>query len=585
MQWLTVAYAMTAAACLTLAAVHLQVWSRQRARLAHLAFAMTAISFAAITPIELWMVRAQTPAQFGSALRWAHLPGTLAVVSLVWFLWLYFGTGRPWLAWAACGARLVALVLNFTFSPNLNYQTITSVKQVALFGGEHVSSAVGEVSRLVLIGQLSNLLLLLYILDVTVRLWRRGGDNDRRRAAVVGGSLLFFVLAVGVGIALVMAGMVALPFFLSFPFLMMVLAMSYELSLDVVRAGQLSVDVHRLAAIVASSDDAILGKNLDGTITTWNAGAAKMYGYSTGEVIGQHVSMLAPAELRSEVPHILEQISHGEKVQRLETVRVTKDGRRIDVSLTISPITDERGMVVGASTIARDITARKRDERALHNLSGRLMMLQDAERQRVAAELHDGLGQSLAIIKNRAAIGLRDQTPHDRVLEQLAEIQTTATSAILEVRQIAHNLRPYELDRLGLVAAIDSMVERISDSSAIALSADLDPITGVLSPEAETSVYRIVQEGLNNVIKHSHAAAARVEIKKRGTQLIISVQDNGNGLPAPAQTGNGNNAGGVGLAGIAERVRTLNGTLAIHSLPARGTTLTICLEIPRGSGE
>ena len=167
---------------------------------------------------------------------------------------------QAWLAWAACGARLVALVLNFTFSPNLNYQTITSVKQVALFGGEHVSSAVGEVSRLVLIGQLSNLLLLLYILDVTVRLWRRGGDNDRRRAAVVGGSLLFFVLAAGVGIALVMAGILALPFFLSFPFLMMVLAMSYELSLDVVRAGQLSVDVHRLAAIVASSDDAILGK-------------------------------------------------------------------------------------------------------------------------------------------------------------------------------------------------------------------------------------------------------------------------------------------------------------------------------------
>jgi two-component system sensor histidine kinase UhpB len=585
MQWLTVAYAMTAAACLTLAAVHLQVWSRQRARLAHLALAVAATSFAALALIELWMVRAQTPAQFGSALRWVHLPGTIGVVSLVWFLWLYFGTGRLWLAWAACGVRLVALVLNFAFSPNLNYQTITSVKQVALFGGEHVSSAVGQVSRLVLIGQLSNLLLLLYILDVTVRLWRRGGDNDRRRAAVVGGSLLFFVLAAGVGIALVMAGILALPFFLSFPFLMMVLAMSYELSLDVVRAGQLSVDVHRLAAIVASSDDAILGKNLDGTITTWNAGAAKMYGYSTGEVIGQHVSMLAPAELRSEVPHILEQISRGEKVQRLETVRVTKDGRRIDVSLTISPITDERGMVVGASTIARDITARKRDERALHNLSGRLMILQDAERQRIAAELHDGLGQSLAIIKNRAAIGLRDQTPHDHVLEQLAEIQATAMSAILEVRQIAHNLRPYELDRLGLVAAIDSMVERISDSSAIALSADLDPITGVLSADAETSVYRIVQEGLNNVIKHSHAAAARVEIKKRGTQLIISVHDNGNGLPVPAQTGNGNNTTGVGLSGIAERVRTLNGTLAIHSLPARGTTLTICLEIPRGGGE
>ena len=586
MHWLTVAYAMTAAACLTLAAVHLQVWSRQPARLAHLAFAMTATSFAALTPIELWMVRAQTPAQFGSALRWAHLPGTVAVVSLVWFLWLHFGTGRLWLACAACGVRLVALVLNFAFTPNLNYQTITGLQQVAVFGGERVSSAVGVVSPWSLIGQLSNLLLLLYILDATVRLWRTGGHSARRRAAVVGGSLLLFVLVVGSGIALVMAGLVASPFFLSFPFLLTILAMSYELSLDVVLADQLSRDVKSLAAIVASSDDAILGKTLDGTITTWNAGAAKMYGYSAREMIGQHVSMLAPADLREEVPHILEQISRGEKVDHLETVRVTRDGRRIDVSLMISPITDEHGRIVGASTIARDITARKRDGRALQSLTGRLLILQDAERQRVAAELHDGLGQSLAIIKNRAAMARRDHTNQDLVLEQLTEIQTTATSAILEVREIAHNLRPYELDRLGLVAAIESMLERISDSSSVTLSADLEPIAGLLSPEAETSVYRMVQEGLNNVIKHSHAAAARVEIRKRGTQLVISVQDNGNGMPPPAPAGNGNNAGGgFGLAGIAERVRTLNGTLAIDSLPGRGTTLTICLETPGGSGE
>ena len=382
MHWLTIAYAMTAAACLTLAAVHLQVWSRQRARLAHLAFAMTATSFAALTPIELWMVRAQTPAQFGSALRWAHLPGTIAVVSLVWFVWVHFGTGRRWLACAACGARLVALVLNFTFTPNLNYQTITGLRQVAVLGGEHVSSAVGIVRPWSLIGQLSNLLLLLYILDATVRLWRTEGQSGRRRAAVVGGSLLFFVLTAGGGIALVMAGVVASPFFLSFPFLLTILAMSYELSREVV---QLSLDVHSLAAIVASSDDAILGKTLEGTITSWNAGAERIYGYSAREMVGQHVSKLAPADFRSEVPHILEQISRGDRVKQLETVRVTKDGRRIDVSLMISPIRDGRGKIVGASTIARDITARKRDARALQSLTGRLLLLQDEERRRVAA--------------------------------------------------------------------------------------------------------------------------------------------------------------------------------------------------------
>ena len=134
MQWLTVAYAMTAAACLTLAAVHLLVWSGQRARLAHLAFAMTATSFAALTPFELWMARAQTPEEFGSAIRWMHIPGSIAIVSLVWFLWVHFGTGRRWLAWAVCGLRLLALALNFAFTPNLNYRVITSVRQVAIFG-------------------------------------------------------------------------------------------------------------------------------------------------------------------------------------------------------------------------------------------------------------------------------------------------------------------------------------------------------------------------------------------------------------------------------------------------------------------
>lgn len=221
----------------------------------------------------------------------------------------------------------------------------------------------------------------------------------------------------------------------------------------------------------------------------------------------------------------------------------------------------------------------ERNEHALQQLSGRLLLLQDEEQRRVAGELHDGLGQNLAIIKNRALIGLRDRTDQDRVTEQLEEIVATATSSIVEVREIAHNLRPYELDRLGLVAAIESMIERVSDSTAINLSADLEPIEGLLSPEAETSVYRILQEGINNVVKHSHATTARIEIKKNTNQLLISVRDNGKGIPSPAPAENGNKKPGFGLAGIAERVRVLGGSLEIYSQPANGTTLNINLEL------
>ncbi|HYV09797.1 MAG TPA: ABC transporter substrate binding protein [Pyrinomonadaceae bacterium] len=223
----------------------------------------------------------------------------------------------------------------------------------------------------------------------------------------------------------------------------------------------------------------------------------------------------------------------------------------------------------------------QRSQQAVQHLSGRLLMLQDEERKRVAAELHDGLGQSLAIIKNRAILGLRDRTDNQRARDQLEEIAATATASIAEVHEIAHNLRPYELDRLGLVAAIETMIQRVSASTTIKLSTDLEKIEGLLSREAETSVYRIVQEGLNNVIKHSKASAAGIEIKKIGGQLAIRVHDNGAGIPVVAVR-DGNGYQGFGLVGIAERVRVLGGSLAVDSQPSRGTAINISLELANG---
>jgi len=224
----------------------------------------------------------------------------------------------------------------------------------------------------------------------------------------------------------------------------------------------------------------------------------------------------------------------------------------------------------------------QRSRQTVQNLSGRLLMLQDEERKRVAAELHDGLGQSLAIIKNRAIIGLRDETDNELAREQLEEIAVTAAASIDEVHEIAHNLRPYELDRLGLVAAIETMIERVSDSTSIKLSTDLEKIEGLLSREAETSVYRIVQEGLSNVIKHSKATAAGIKIKKIGGQLAITVHDNGAGISSSAPVNDGSGYQGFGLVGIAERVRVLGGSLAVESQPSRGTAINISLELENG---
>jgi len=171
-----------------------------------------------------------------------------------------------------------------------------------------------------------------------------------------------------------------------------------------------------------------------------------------------------------------------------------------------------------------------------------------------------------------------DLSDQEDVHEQLEEISATAVSAITEVRAIAHNLRPSELDRLGLVAAVESMVSTVSNSSLIELSADLDQIDGRLSSEAETNVYRIVQEGLNNVIKHSEASEARVEIKANDGELIVSIHDNGKGFKKRRAAAAGANGGGFGLAGIAERAHLLGAVCEIDSEPGRGSTLRVRLQ-------
>jgi signal transduction histidine kinase len=159
------------------------------------------------------------------------------------------------------------------------------------------------------------------------------------------------------------------------------------------------------------------------------------------------------------------------------------------------------------------------------------------------------------------------------VTDQLKEISDMAALAMNEVREIAHNLRPFELDRLGLNHAVDSMIERVSKSFSIRLSASLDDTSGLLSSDSETVIYRIVQEGLNNIVKHAGATEARVTLKYVGNEVVLTVEDNGKGL----ENGANMNGNGFGLVGIQERARMIGGTCLVNSRPGQGTILTVRL--------
>ena len=236
MSWITILWSMNAAACLTLAGIYLLVWCKQRESWVYLAFSFSAVGGAALTGFELALVRAQTVEEYGAILRWAQLPIWLVVVSLVIFVRLYFRAGRPWLAWSVCGLRTLALILNFVFVPNLSYREITRLNQVSWWGGETVSVPVGVTNPWVLVAQLSLLLLIVFFIDATRTVWRR----HWKRGLVVGSALILFSLIAVGQVVLVVWGIITIPFLAAFPFLGLLAAMAYELSSDMLRAGQLA---------------------------------------------------------------------------------------------------------------------------------------------------------------------------------------------------------------------------------------------------------------------------------------------------------------------------------------------------------
>src|SRR5262249_25592198 len=135
-----------------------------------------------------------------------------------------------------------------------------------------------------------------------------------------------------------------------------------NLLMDVTKQREAEADAARLAAIVVSSNDAIISKTLNGVVTSWNAGAARTFGYSASEMIGQPILRLIPPELHDEEARILAKLRAGERMEHYDTVRVTKDGRRIDVSLSVSPVRNRAGRLIGASKVVRDVTQRKQAE-------------------------------------------------------------------------------------------------------------------------------------------------------------------------------------------------------------------------------
>jgi PAS domain S-box-containing protein len=487
-----------------------------------------------------------------------------------------------------------------------------------------------------------------------------------------------------------------------------------------------------LAAIVESSDDEIVSIDLNGIIVSCNKGAERLFGYKAEEMIGQPITLVIPPELHDDERMIRTKIGCGEKIHHFETVRLTKNGEKRDVSLTISPMKDATGRIVGVSRVARDISESKRSERALaeqarlldlsnyaiivrdsadrvtywnrgafqlygyareeaqglvthdllqtefpepleviaarlrhenqwtgelthtrkdgsrivvlsrwalvrdhqgnpqgvletnnditrqkqieqalreseeqlraladgletqvrartreleqrnrealertqqlRELWNRLVRTQDEERRHIARELHDSVGQYLAAL-SMVLEAAKNKGSDNRKLEEAAQI---TNSCIAEIRTLSHLLHPPLLEEAGLASAVDWYVKGFAARSGIQAKLEIAEPLGVLGKEIELVVFRVLQESLTNVHRHSGSKTVAIRIGVDSQRAWLEIEDQGKGMP------NGSMRAGVGITGMRERIENLNGDLLITS-NQNGTHVRVVLPLVSAS--
>jgi PAS domain S-box-containing protein len=354
----------------------------------------------------------------------------------------------------------------------------------------------------------------------------------------------------------------------------------------------------------AVQDYAIFMLDVQGHVSSWNTGAARIKGYGVSEIIGKHFSIFYTDEdIRTGKPARELEVAAREGRFEDEGWRLRKDGSRFWANVILTAVRDDTGTLIGFGKVTRDFTervwanevlrkeiierteAQRRlhdSEKSLRQLSLRLLQTQDEERRRIGRDLHDSVGQSLVGLKMKvdSLKSTAERTQREDICD-LAECSQMIEDAIKEVRTISYILFPPMLEELGLKSAIPWYLEGFTKRSGIKTSFEVSPEFDRIRGDLELALFRVLQESLTNVHRHSGSSTAIVQLYSNGPTVVLQVIDEGKGtltknLEGPAHDWMG--AFGVGLRGMSERMRQLRGDLEIASTEA-GTTITATLPL------
>ncbi|MDZ7722673.1 MAG: PAS domain S-box protein [candidate division KSB1 bacterium] len=366
-----------------------------------------------------------------------------------------------------------------------------------------------------------------------------------------------------------------------------------------------------LVELVNRSGDAVIIQSPDGIIKSWNDGAQQIYGYSEPEMLGESIKKIIPESQHQSIDELYLSICGGKKIDGYETIRCRKDGTHIYVSITFSPIFDDRGRISVITSIARDITGwiekeqelvqaketleqrvmertmeiqernldlqkevfrRKRYQQQLRKLGMHLMHVEEKERRRIATGLHDRIVQILALAKIKTGI-LRKKFANDESYADIDQIYEILDESIDQTRTLTFELSPPVLYEMGLAAAIEWLAGEFSDRYDLDIIVDARNEIPSLHEDVRNVLFQSVRELCNNIVKHAQAENVKISLEQKKGKIIIIIRDNGVGFN-PDQLEQ-HESGGFGLFNIKDRMAYLDGSVDINSEPDKGTVVTL----------
>ena len=336
-----------------------------------------------------------------------------------------------------------------------------------------------------------------------------------------------------------------------------------------------------------ASPDPIVVFDMKRAVIYCNPIFTEIFGWSLGEVQGKRIPMFVPGQDKQELEQLIKRMHRGQPVRNVESRRLTKDGRTLDMQISGSLFRDSKGRPAGVIIILRDISKRRLVEKKLmdyqvqlRKLTSELTMTEERERRRLAVHLHDGLAQNLALmsIKLESELGSAKR-PRKKPLQEILHM---IDQALQEARSITVELSPPILHELGLEAALNWLAEQTQQNHGIVTAVSVKMPPQQLETDLAVWLFRAARELLLNCAKHSRAAQVNISLESDDTDIELCVQDNGKGFDSHNLEPLFNK--GFGLFSLRERVRSWGGELIIYSKPGQGTQVTVKTKVKLENG-